>query len=134
MAILALAGCGGSVGGGGEPGSPSPAPVGCASPPPASAPDATTTLGPEQDHQAFCLHVGDTVSVFLSVPPAQADNGKWGPITASDAAILEPIPSGALTLVRGVTAGIFKIRLPGSSRLDSSGPGGQKWEATIVAE
>lgn len=132
--LLALAGCGGTVGADGGASSPSPAPVSCAAPPPATAPDATTTLGIDQDHQTFCLHLGETVSVFLNVPPAAADTGKWAAIQASDTAVLKGVPSGALTLVRGVTAGIFKIQQRGSCRLNSSRPTGQTWEATIVAE
>jgi hypothetical protein len=131
---LALAACGGSVGAGGADSSPSPAPTTCASLPPATAPDATTTLGPAQNHQAFCLHTGDTVTVFLNVPLAEADTGKWAPVQASDTAMLKMVPSGALTLVRGVTAGIFKIQQPGTSRLSSSRPSGQTWEATIIAD
>src|SRR5258708_26393405 len=107
--LLALAGCGGTVGADGGASSPSPAPVSCATPPPATAPDATTTLGIDQDHQTFCLHLGETVSVFLNVPPAAADTGKWAAIQASDTAVLKSVPSGALPPVRVGTAGIFTI-------------------------
>ncbi len=134
VGTLALAGCGGTAAGGGAVSTPSAPAVNCASLPPADAPDTTTTLGPDQDHKTFCLHIGDTVSVFLNVPLAEADTGKWAPITASDTSVLERVPNGALTLVRGVTAGIFKIRQAGTSRLSSSRPSGQTWEATIVVE
>jgi hypothetical protein len=134
--LVALAGCGSSsagLSGGGAVASPSPAaPVACASPPQATAPDVDTTLGPDQDHGTFCVHVGQRLSVFLSVPLAEADNGKWARIKPSDSSVLQPAPSGALTLVRGVTAGIFAAAHSGTCHLNSTRPSGQSWEATIV--
>jgi hypothetical protein len=93
-----------------------------------------TTLGPDENHKTFCLHAGDRVSVFLSVPLAEADTARWAPIKASDPSVLQAVPSGALTLVRGVTAGIFAARHPGTCRISSTLPTGQTWEAEIVVQ
>jgi hypothetical protein len=103
-------------------------------------PDVITTLGPDQAGGTFCLHPGDRFSVYLSVPPQNSDNG-WSPIRPEDSGVLAPVPSGALTLVRGVTAGIFVAAATGTTRIDSSlppcsaravtCPAGQRWTVTI---
>jgi hypothetical protein len=139
IALLVLGACGGSGGGGDHAGgtsaSPSPSTAAaCASPPEATAPDVATSLGLDENHQTFCIHSGQKVSVFLSVPLAEADTGKWAAIQASDTAVLQSVPSGALTLVRGVTAGIFAARHAGTCRLNSTRPTGQPWEAEIVVQ
>jgi hypothetical protein len=117
--------------------------VACASPPPAVGPDVTTSLGPEQDGGTFCFHRGERFSVFLSVPPARSDQ-RWSAITAGNTAVLQPVPSGALTLVRGVTGGIFAAAAAGMTHLDSSlppctpaaptCPNGQRWTVTIAVQ
>jgi len=116
--------------------------VACASPPPAIGPDVIATLGAEQRGGTFCFHTGDHFNVFLAVPPDGSD--RWSAIGATDHAVLKDLPSGALTLARGVTAGIFAAGARGTSRLDSSlppciatatnCPAGQRWTVTIVVE
>jgi hypothetical protein len=147
---LGLLACGGASGGGAGTGaSPSPTPspsapaATCAALPAAIGPDVAGSLGPTDSGESFCLHVGQRVSVFLSVPVAQADSGRWTAITPSDGTVLQAVPNGALTLVRGVTAGVFAATRVGSSRLSSTRPPctaslpsgcppGQGWQVTIV--
>jgi hypothetical protein len=152
LPALALLACGGtpagSAGGGGG-GSPSPSPsvpaVHCASLPAAIGPDVAGSLAQTDSGGTFCVHVGKRVSVFLSVPIDQADSGRWAAITASDGTVLQAVPNGALTLVRGVTAGIFAAGRVGTSRLSSTRPpctaavaagcpAGMGWQVTIVVE
>jgi hypothetical protein len=137
LPALGLVACGaasspGSGGGAGSTPSPSPSAVTCVALPASIGPDVSGSLGPTNNGGSFCLHVGERVSVFLSVPPAQADTAKWAAITASDGTVLQPVPNGALTLVRGVTAGIFAGERAGTSRLSSTRPSGQAWRVTIV--
>jgi hypothetical protein len=152
LPILALLACGGASGGGGGAGtgaSPSPSPstsaAACVSLPAAIGPDVAGSLGQADSGGSYCIHVGLRVSVFLSVPVAQADSGRWTAITPSDGTVLQAVPNGALTLVRGVTAGIFGATRVGSSRLSSTRPPctaslpsgcppGQGWQVTIVVE
>lgn len=134
---LALGACGGSSSSNAG-SAPSPQPsisaTTCVSPPPATGPDVAGTLGDIESGGTFCLRVGEKVSIFLSVPLDQADTGRWTPIKASDTSMLQSVPSGALTLVRGVTAGIFAADHVGTSRLSSTRPSGQNWEAAIVVQ
>jgi hypothetical protein len=115
----------------------------CVALPEAIGPDVAGSLAETDSGKSFCLHVGERVSVFLSVPVAEADSGKWAAITPSDGTVLQAVPSGVLTLVRGVTAGIFAATRVGSSRLSSTRPpctaaepsgcpAGQGWQVTIV--
>jgi hypothetical protein len=152
LPALALFACGGASGGGGGAGtSPSPTPspttsaAACVALPGAIGPDVAGSLGPTDGGGSFCVHLGQRVSVFLSVPVAEADSGKWAAITASDGSVLQAVPNGVLTLVRGVTAGIFAAMRVGSSRLSSTRPpctaakpsacpAGQGWQVTIVVE
>jgi hypothetical protein len=137
LPALALFACGGAPGGGaGTMASPTPSPspltAVCVALPAAIGPDVAGSLGPADSGGSFCLHVGQRVSVFLSVPVAEADSGRWAAITASDGTVLQAVPSGVLTLVRGVTAGIFAATRTGISRLSSTRPTGQSWQVTIV--
>jgi hypothetical protein len=150
LPVVALLACGGDSGGGaGAGGSLSPTPslstpaATCAALPAAIGPDVAGSLGPTDSGGSFCLHVGQRVNVFLSVPVAQADSGRWTAITPSDGTVLQAVPSGVLTLVRGVTAGIFAATRVGTSRLSSTRPpctaslpsgcpAGQGWQVTIV--
>jgi hypothetical protein len=150
LPALALLACGGaSDGAAGTRASPSPTPspststAACFALPAAIGPDVAGSLGPTDSGGSFCLHVGERVSVFLSVPVAEADSGKWAAITPSDGTVLQAVPSGVLTLVRGVTAGIFAATRVGSSRLSSTRPpctaaepsgcpAGQGWQVTLV--
>jgi len=131
---LALVACGSSGSTVGSAPSPqaSIAAAACVSPPPATGPDVAGTLGNTESGGTYCLSVGEKVSVFLSVPLAEADTSRWTPISASDTSVLQGVPSGALTLVRGVTAGIFAAGHAGTCRLSSTRPTGQTWEAVIV--
>ena len=142
--------CGGSVASGpGSPatGSPAPSPSStpCAALPSAVGPDVAGSLGNSDDGSTFCIHVGDRLNVFLSVPPDQADSG-WTAIALSDGTVLSHEPSGVLTLVRGVTAGIFKAVKAGSTHLSSTKPpcaptssasacpAGDGWQVTITVQ
>jgi hypothetical protein len=133
---LALVACGSSGSTVGSAPSPqaSIAAAACVSPPPATGPDVAGTLGNTESGGTYCLSVGEKVSVFLSVPLAEADTSRWTPISASDTSVLQGVPSGALTLVRGVTAGIFAAGHAGTCRLSSTRPTGQTWEAVIVVQ
>ena len=131
--MFACGGAAGTGGGAGTGASVTSAAV-CVALPSAIGPDVAGSLGPADSGGRFCLHVGQRVSVFLSVPMAQADSGKWAAITASDDTVLQAVPNGALTLVRGVTAGIFAGERAGSSRLSATRPTGQSWQVTIVVE
>ncbi|HEY8756368.1 MAG TPA: hypothetical protein VIN65_08490, partial [Candidatus Dormibacteraeota bacterium] len=122
---------------------PSTSAAACVVLPAAIGPDVAGSLGQTDSGGSFCIHVGQRVSVFLSVPVAQADNGRWTAITPSDGTVLQAVPSGVLTLVRGVTAGIFAATRVGSSRLSSTRPpctaaepsgcpAGQGWQVSIV--
>ena len=150
LPALGLLACGGAPGAGmgggtGAGVSPSAPAVTCAALPAAIGPDVAGSLGPTDSGGRFCLHVGERACVFLSVPPDQADSGRWTAINASDGTVLRPVPNGALTLVRGVTAGIFAAGRVGTSRLSSTRPpctaavasacpAGQGWQVTIVVE
>jgi hypothetical protein len=150
LPAMGLLACGGAPGGGGGTGaSPSPSPsvppVKCAALPEAIGPDVTGSLGQTDSGGTFCVHVGKRVSVFLSVPIEQADSGRWTAITASNGTVLQAVPNGALTLVRGVTAGIFAAGRVGTTRLSSTRPpctaavaagcpAGMGWQVTIVVE
>ncbi|MFN2466323.1 MAG: hypothetical protein ABR598_08690 [Candidatus Dormibacteria bacterium] len=138
--MLVAAGCGSPTSPGAT-GVPTVSPAACAVNPPAVGPDVVATLGADQDGGTFCFRAGDRFNVFLSVPPARSDQ-RWTSISPADAAVLKPVPSGALTLVRGVTAGIFTAAAPGTTGLVSSlppcapaaasCPPGQRWGVTII--
>jgi hypothetical protein len=131
--ILMLAACGGSTGSSSSASQP-PQAAACSIPPAATEPDVAMTLGPEQNHETFCLHLGKRVFVFLSVPLAQANTSQWAPIKTSDPTIVAVVPNGALTLVRGVTAATFEPKRRGVCHLSSTRPTGQAWTVTIVVE
>ncbi|MHB8719708.1 MAG: hypothetical protein ACYDAC_12595 [Candidatus Dormibacteria bacterium] len=142
-ALLALSACGAA--GGVPAASAPPPPAACASLPAAVGPDVSGSLAETDNGGRFCLGVGQTVSVFLRVPLDQADTGRFSSIVASDSSVLQAVPSGALTLVRGVTAGIFTALRAGTSTLSSTRPpcaasvasgcpAGQGWQVTIVVQ
>lgn len=56
--------------------------------------------------------------MFLRAP--NPDGPLWGSIRASDTAVLEPGNTGIMTLVRGVTGGVFNARRAGVVRLVST--------------
>jgi hypothetical protein len=88
------------------------------------------------------MHVGQRVTVFLSVAPDPPDSAPWMAITASDGTVLAPVPNGALSLARGVTGGAFAAERMGTSRLISDRPActapapcpAQLWQVIIVVE
>jgi hypothetical protein len=94
-----------------------------------------------------CLPVGKELTVFLKA--ANVDGPLWSPIRTSDQTVLEAGNSGIMTLVRGVTGGVFNARRAGSAQLSSQLPACasaastssappvscgaiQSWSATVV--
>jgi hypothetical protein len=99
-------------------------------------PDAAGTVQLEQNGGTFCLRRGDVLTVFLKGSPDD-EAAKWQPIRASDSNVLEPRSTGVMTLVRGVTGGIFAGGKQGWATLTStrsSCPSGTlcTWKATVV--
>jgi hypothetical protein len=70
--------------------------------------------------------------VVLQVPPADAGNNGWAPVSPSNRSVLVPISNGAVTLVKGVTATFLKALRAGVVTLSSTGPGGRTWSARVV--
>jgi len=102
---------------------------------PAHAPAYPTTdasLGNADNAGTWCVTVGETLVVSLSVPVAKAASG-WQPATPSDRTILEPVSNGAVSLVRGVTATFLAVRKPGVVTVTATRPGHSPWRATVVA-
>jgi hypothetical protein len=65
-----------------------------------------------------CLRVGQELTVFLRAP--NPDRSLWRPIGVSDPAVLEPGNTGIMTLVRGVTGGVFNAHHAGVAHLHST--------------
>ena len=102
---------------------------------PAHAPAYPTTdasLGNADNAGTWCVTVGETLVVSLSVPVAQATS-RWQPATPSDTTVLEPVSNGAVSLVRGVTATFLAVRKPGVVTVTATRPGHPPWKATVVA-
>ena len=127
------------------PSRPATSPVACAVQPSAAGPDAAVSLGEKDSGSTVCLHIGAKLSVFLSVPPERADVDRWTAIHNTDSTILQPVPNGELTLVRGVTAAFYAAARAGVSRLSSTRPPcpataapgcppAAHWEVTVVVE
>jgi len=93
----------------------------CVAPPPGIGPDAAGTLQLEDNGRAVCLAVGQELTVFLRALDPGATH--WAPVAVSDPGVLEPGSVGIMTLVRGVTGGVFRGRRPGTARLTSERPG-----------
>ena len=89
-------------------------------PPEGIGPDAAGTLQNEDQGKSVCLPVGKELTVFLKAPTV--DGARWSPIEVSDPAVLAPGNVGIMTLVRGVTGGIFNARRTGTARLSSQLP------------
>ena len=100
----------------------------CAAPPPAIGPDAAGSLEVADTGKTVCLTTGNQLNVFLA--PAQ-DGTRWDLIKSSDQATLEPVGAGALTLVRGVTGGVFRGKRAGVATL-SSRRGNERWRVQVV--
>jgi hypothetical protein len=144
--VLTLFACGGGSAAGLRPSpsrSPSVSAMPCTALPGAVGAGGTGSLAQTDSGRTFCVHVGQRLSVFLSVPVAQADSEAWTHISASDSAVLKGVPSGELTLARGVTAGFFVAARVGTTQLNSTHPpcngsqpagcpGDQRWQVTIV--
>jgi hypothetical protein len=101
-------------------GNPGTAHERCATPPPGIGPGAAGTLQLPDNGRTVCLSVGKELTIFLKAP--SLDSALWGPIEASDPAVLEPGNLGIMTLVRGITGGIFVARRVGTARLTSERP------------
>jgi hypothetical protein len=102
---------------------------------PAHAPTYPTTdasLGSADNGGTWCVTVGETLVVSLSVPFAEAAS-RWQSATPSDTTILEPVSNGAVSLVRGVTATFLAVRKPGVVTVTATRPGHPPWKATVVA-
>jgi hypothetical protein len=101
---------------------------------PLHAPEYPGTAGTiEQDGASgtWCVDVGQTVVVQLSVPPAQSDSA-WSAVQSSNTDVLQPVPNGAATLLRGVTATFLEGMRPGVVDLTSTRQDGATWRATAV--
>jgi hypothetical protein len=92
--------------------------VACVKPPAGIGPDAAGTLQLQDQGRSVCLTVGQELTVFLRAP--KPDGSLWAPIEVSDHAVLESGNLGIMTLVRGVTGGIFHARHTGIARLHST--------------
>ena len=102
---------------------------------PAHAPAYPTTdasLGGADNGGTWCVTVGETLVISLSVPFAEAAS-RWQPAMPSDTTVLEPVSNGAVSLVRGVTATFLAVRKPGVATVTSTRPGHPPWKATVVA-
>lgn len=92
----------------------------CVKPPEGVGPDAYGTLQNADDGRTVCLPKGKELTVFLK---ADNVNGPlWSVIQTSDTAVLVPGNTGIMTLVRGVTGGIFSGARAGTARLTSQLP------------
>ena len=89
-------------------------------PPEGIGPDAAGTLQNEDQGKSECLPVGKELTVFLKAPTV--DGARWSPVEVSDPTVLAPGNVGIMTLVRGVTGGIFIARRTGTARLTSKLP------------
>ncbi len=105
--------------------------VACEAAPAPEFPQADASLTDANAGHTFCVHPGQTLSVTLHAAASNPD-ARWMPVASSDRVALEPMPNGALTLIRGVTATFLSARQPGTSRLSSSDPTGRTWTATVV--
>lgn len=112
----------------------------CQPAPPGIGPDAAGTLQLDDNDHSVCLAQGQVMTVFLKVPTAEETTG-WTPITTSNPAVLAPRSTGVMTLVRGVTGGIFAGRSRGVAVLRSHRPPcagdtpcdtNRDWQATVV--
>lgn len=92
----------------------------CVTPPEGIGPDAYGTLQNADDGRTVCLPKGKELTVFLKAD--NVDGPLWTPITTSDTAVLVPGNTGIMTLVRGVTGGIFSGARVGTARLASQLP------------
>jgi hypothetical protein len=90
----------------------------CVKPPAGIGPDAVGTLQLQDQGRSVCLGVDQELTVFLRAP--NPNGPLWGPIEVSDSAVLQPGNLGIMTLVRGVTGGVFRAHHAGIARLHSA--------------
>ena len=131
VVAVALAGCGGSSTSGQTPR--------CEKPPAGIGPDADATLQDRDAGRTICLRTAKVLTVFLHAP---IQEGRWGPIKATDGGVLEARSSGVLTLPLGVTAAVYRAAHPGTARLSSRRPpcgattsacdAAHRWSARVV--
>jgi hypothetical protein len=105
----------------------------CRAPEPATLPHAMGSLT-EADSGAFCLSVGQTLDVFLTVPSNSAPGTRWNQIKIDDTSVVGYGNSGVLTPPLGVTPGVFVGTHPGATTLSSTLPSGTTWKVTLVVK
>jgi len=88
---------------------------GCPGPAPAAAATLVITLA--GNGKTYCVRVGGKLRVSLR----STDASSWLPPLTSSGALV-PVPDGANTLVRGLTAGSFAAVRPGQALLTSVRP------------
>lgn len=108
--------------------------VACKSPEPATLPHAAGSLT-EADSGAYCLGVGETLDVFLTVPAGAKPGVKWDHIKVADVSVAVYGNSGVLTPPIGVTPGVFVGAKRGTTTLTSVLlPKGITWKVTLVVQ
>ncbi|HLZ95892.1 MAG TPA: hypothetical protein VKT20_11230 [Candidatus Dormibacteraeota bacterium] len=66
--------------------------------------------------QSVSVHVGQKIEVVLTERPRMT---QWGPITADDTTVLQPVPTG-ITAPIGVTVAGFAALKPGTATIRST--------------
>ncbi len=108
--------------------------IACKSPGPATLPHVAGSLT-EADSGAYCLGVGQTLDVFLTVPPDAKPGTKWQQIKVADTSVAGYGNSGVLTPPLGVTPGVFVGAKQGTTTLTSVLlPKGITWKVTLVVQ
>lgn len=69
--------------------------------------------------------------MFLS---ATSSGAQWGPVSATDPAVLVPASIGFLTLPRGVRGAVFAGAHAGVTTLVSRAAAGHSWSVTVVVQ
>ena len=106
----------------------------CKPPEPATLPHTAGSLT-EADSGAFCLGLGQTLDVFLTVPAKSAPGARWNEITSGDVSVVGYGNSGVLTTPLGVTPGVFVATHSGVTTLSSTLPAsGTTWKVTLVVK
>jgi hypothetical protein len=101
-----------------SPGQPGhPVASGCQGAAPAGSAARTLVITLAGNGKTYCVRVGDKLSVDLR----STDNNSWLPPLVSSRALV-PIPDGANSLVKGLTAGLFAAIGPGQALVTSVRP------------
>lgn len=103
----------------------------CHSPEAPELPHAAGTLT-QADTGAYCLHIGQTLDVFLTAPAAPGPLARWSRIAIADTSVLDYGNSGVMTTMVDVTGGVVVGAARGTTTLSSKLPDGKQWTATIV--